>query len=373
LRTVTFQHTEDAVGIGQADSNTGGMDVVGNSEVLQDDYGIAVQADHFLDIVTGVDPSKFAGGSGRIGEEVLRRGLGFGTAVPVETSQKHKNPQGGEVEEDMVDERGLEAMDLSEGKGIIRGRNGRPPTKVTTVPRRLQVLAEIDYIPMEGRVDSRAARQSVKALQPRQVVVLGGPNDDMEDSAAPLTTDEVRLLAEAAKLSTAGHRDIPTPSNQETIQLEVGHAAYSVRLIAKPYRTKEEQATETEPPEPVELHEAKLGACTVSLLDYVATGQRVALDGSIVLAPPKPKRKRELPSAVYVSDGDVLLTDLRTEIIAQGLKADYSTHVGYAQLVVNGKIVVKKEQESGRVDVEGPLCEDFFTVRSIVCGQYVAL
>jgi hypothetical protein len=31
-----------------------------------------------VDIVTGVDPSKFAGGTGRIGEEVIRRGLGFG-------------------------------------------------------------------------------------------------------------------------------------------------------------------------------------------------------------------------------------------------------------------------------------------------------
>jgi hypothetical protein len=51
---------------------------VGNSEVLEDDYGIAVIPEHFIDIVTGVDPSKFAGGSGRIGEEVLRRGFGFG-------------------------------------------------------------------------------------------------------------------------------------------------------------------------------------------------------------------------------------------------------------------------------------------------------
>jgi hypothetical protein len=32
----------------------------------------------FVDIVTGVDPSKFSGGTGRIGEEVMRRGLGFG-------------------------------------------------------------------------------------------------------------------------------------------------------------------------------------------------------------------------------------------------------------------------------------------------------
>lgn len=66
---------------------------MGNSEVLEDDYGIAVIPEHFIDIVTGVDPSKFAGGSGRIGEEVLRRGFGFGVVdnAKGKTTAKRKN------------------------------------------------------------------------------------------------------------------------------------------------------------------------------------------------------------------------------------------------------------------------------------------
>jgi len=50
-----------------------------------------------------------------------------------------------------------------------------------------------------------------------------------------------------------------------------------------------------------------------------------------------------------------------------------STHGGYSQLVVNGKVVVKKEKESRKIGIEGPLCEDFFTVRNILCGQYITL
>lgn len=79
---MTFEVREEAVGIGQPDSvaKYGIGESVGRSgEVLEDDYGIAVKAESFVDIVTGVDPSKFAGGTGRIGEEVLRRGLGFGS------------------------------------------------------------------------------------------------------------------------------------------------------------------------------------------------------------------------------------------------------------------------------------------------------
>lgn len=302
-----------------------------------------------------------------------------------------------------MDERGLEAVDLSEGRGIIRGRKGRPPTKVTLVPRRLSVFAEIVYIPLEGRVDSRAARQSVRALQPRQVVVLGGAkNESSPSSDAQEVVDEVKLLAEAAQSFATGQKEVFTPFDQDTVELEVGHAAYSVRLIDNPYRTREEKEQEEEPPEPIESYEAKLGACTASLLDYVATGQKVALDGSIVLAP---RLSSSRPPSIYLSDGEVLLTDLRSELIAQGMKAEYryvelisrseclvvtrnemshsyaysyfislcSAHAGYTQLVVNGKVVVRKDQDSGRIYLEGPLCEDFFAVRSVVCGQYVTL
>ena len=66
---VTFSVREEAVGIGQPDSiaKYGIGESVGRSgEVLEDDYGIAVRAESFVDIVTGVDPSRFAGMSGRI-------------------------------------------------------------------------------------------------------------------------------------------------------------------------------------------------------------------------------------------------------------------------------------------------------------------
>jgi hypothetical protein len=375
---VTFEIREEAVGLGQSDSTAkyGIGETVGRSgEVLEDDYGIAVLPERFTDIVSGVDPSKFAGGSGRLGEEVTRRGFGYG----METRSKKKNKSAlgssrvsdddDQSDSDAMDEQALEAVDLSEGNGIIRGRSGRPPTKVTTVPRRVEVLAEVSYVPLEGRVDARAARQSVRALQPRQVVVLGGPAKAEKGDGL---VDEVTMLAEAAVSFATGNKHVHTPSDGEMVELDVGHAAFAVRLVNTPYHAPEEMETEELPPEPVEPFEARVGACAVSLLDLVATGQKVALDGSIVLAP-RISISDNKSSSIYVSDGDVLLTDLRAELIAQGMKAEYSAHKGYSQLVVNGKIVVKKSQDGGRMNVEGPLCEDFYTVRAVVCGQYVNL
>ena len=80
-KTVTFEVREQAVGIGQIDSiaKYGVEESVGRSgEVLEDDYGIAVIPEKFNDIVTGIDSSKI-GGTGRLGDDVLRRGLGFGS------------------------------------------------------------------------------------------------------------------------------------------------------------------------------------------------------------------------------------------------------------------------------------------------------
>ncbi|KAL7572769.1 hypothetical protein ACA910_009030 [Epithemia clementina (nom. ined.)] len=397
-----FEVREEAVGIGQNDSiaKFGIGESIGRSgEVLEDDYGIAVQHDHFTDIVSGVDPSKF-GATGRVGEDVLRRGFGYagssgGGGGPKAVSDDEGPSGGGGVTGEGSDggvdndQELQEAVDLSEGNGIIRGRNGRPPMKVSTVICKLEVLAEISYIPgLEGRVDARAARQSVRALQPRQVIVLGGPDSNntietmkQEEQELPLV-DSVAQLAEAAQsffaaapAPIASSSLLFTPTNGETVELKVGHAAYAVRLIDTPFQTPEEKEVGLPVPEPAEPFEIKLGPCTVSWIDAVATGQKVALDGSLVLAPPAHKKKKS-PS-LYLSSGDVLLTDLRAELMAhpQGrFKADYSAHKGYAQLVINnGKVIVRKDLNSGRIQVEGPLSQDFWTVRDIVCRQYVVL
>lgn len=388
---MTFPVREEAVGIGQPDSVSkyGIGESVGRSNVLEDDYGIAVKAESFVDIVTGVDPSKFAGKSGRIGEEVMKRGLGFGSdGKPVMDSSGGAGMgslarelgdgagQDGDADDGVLNEKMLEVADLSSGKGIIKGRNGRPPVKVSVVPRRLEVLAEVAYTPLEGRANARAARQSVRALQPRHLVVIGGPKEN-----SMLLADALRTSSSGPSSKDDGDKKslAHIPMVGETIQLTVGHAAYGVRLIDMPYLTQAEkeemELADTEDAiEPVEPQEAKIGDCTVSLVDYVATGKKWAVDGSIVLAP----RRRQLVNSLkqpslMLSTREVLLTDLRAEVTALGMKAEYGALSGYSQLIVNGKIVIRKDNATGKLDVEGPLCQDFYAVRSVVCGQYVTI
>ena len=332
---MTFDVREEAVGIGQPDSvaRHGIGESIGNAqgrgEILEDDYGIGVVAESFVDIVTGVDPGKFAGKSGRIGEEVARRGLGFAAdgrlGVDAAGGAGEGNSaakEGGGAEG--INERMLEVADLSSGKGIIKGRNGRPPVKVSVVPRRLDVLAEVVYIPLEGRVDARAARQSVRALQPRHLVVIGGPKASSLSLADALRGSSAGPSGSKGALALAH-----APSDGETVQLTVGHAAYGVRLIDTPYLTQEEkeemELAGKEDIEPIEApFEAKIGECTVSLVDFVATGKKWAVDGSIVLAPRRKLEESSLKQpSLMISTREVLLTDLRAEVTALGMKAEY--------------------------------------------------
>ena len=216
--------------------------------------------------------------------------------------------------------------------GLSERGNNQSPIKVSTTPKQIEVLAEIAFIPLEGRVDAKSARQSVRALQPRQVVILGGGKPPrMGDN-----DNNDQLVGEATLLADAVPGRVYCPSDGNTIKLKVGHAAYSVRLIDNAYTPRQSQNADTDDGDAndndgddnnddvIEAYEAKMGECTVSVLDYVATGQKVAADGSIVLAPKKRCSKNDIRQQnVMISDGEVLLTDLRSEISAQGMKVEY--------------------------------------------------
>ena len=392
---VMFEVREEAVGIGQSDSvaKYGIGESIGKSgQILEDDYGISIQPDRFLDIVSGMIPgdstSKFTAGiqnnnTNNNNRNNNNNSYGLDGSTTNNNNNNNNNNEdennNGKGEEGEDGGFGEEAIDLSEGRGIIRGRNGRPPIQVSTITKKMDVLAEIVYIPLEGRVDARAAKNSIRALQPRQVVWLSSKtSSDPQSKSSNNTTN-----------STTKHH-FPSQGNGHALELDVGHAAYSVRLIDTPYlSSKDKEAQQQQQivvPEHVvmEPYEAKMGECTVSLLDCVATGKIVKEDRAVVLAPAakiqltKSSKSRQ---PIMLSDGDVLLTDLRSELIAQGMKAEYTVHPHYTQLIINGRIIVRKDESntgnsnssSGRINVEGPLCQDFFTVRQVVCSQYVTL
>ena len=78
---VMFEVREEAVGIGQPDSiaKYGIGESIGQAgEVLEDDYGISVKPERFVDIYPSNYGGGGGGGSGRMGGDASGRGIGFG-------------------------------------------------------------------------------------------------------------------------------------------------------------------------------------------------------------------------------------------------------------------------------------------------------
>ena len=76
---------------------------------------------------------------------------------------------------------------------------------------------------------------------------------------------------------------------------------------------------------------------------------------------------------VMLSEGDVLLSNVRVQLRALGMKAEYRAGEDEEQLIVNKSILVRKRANDGKTRIEGPLCEDYFAVRSVLYNSFVML
>lgn len=64
--------------------------------------------------------------------------------------------------------------------------------------------------------------------------------------------------------------------------------------------------------------------------------------------------------------GDVKLSKLKAELSKRGISAEFSA----GSLVCAGSVLVRRTDDDSGLVLEGPLSEDFYTVRSVLYGQY---
>ena len=64
--------------------------------------------------------------------------------------------------------------------------------------------------------------------------------------------------------------------------------------------------------------------------------------------------------------GDVKLSELKAALTKKGISADFSA----GSLICAGSILVRRTDDDSGLVLEGPLSDDFYTVRSILYGEY---
>ena len=238
---MSFSVRERSLGIGQ--------DVADDMKTTEfdadiDEYGIAVNPDNFFDLVSGMNRQ-----GGKLAE--MNSNLGYGA-----NGEKVKNRFGigqniydeEDEEDNELAELQAEYSDLSEGTGIVRGRGGKPHSKISPKVVDFEVLAELHYVPFEGVGDAQTSRQTISLLQPRAVMVLGGGRQPFEDEdkvedegeGEGEGEDEVVLLENAVKLREG---NFYRGNDGETVTTQIGSNAFNARLIDTPY---EDEVAETD-------------------------------------------------------------------------------------------------------------------------------
>lgn len=64
--------------------------------------------------------------------------------------------------------------------------------------------------------------------------------------------------------------------------------------------------------------------------------------------------------------GDVKLSELKAELSKRGISVEFSA----GSLVCAGSVLVRRTEDDSGLVLEGPLSENFYTVRSVLYGQY---
>lgn len=71
-----------------------------------------------------------------------------------------------------------------------------------------------------------------------------------------------------------------------------------------------------------------------------------------------------IPSGPSIIIGDVKLSELR-RLIALTLTSIKAEFTSSGDLICNGKVLVKKDQASGELYIEGPLCKEYYQIRNL--------
>jgi len=148
-------------------------------------------------------------------------------------------------------------------KGSSRVETADPPSSVRRILPPGGLRRSREHTP-EGRADVHVAHQSVWVLQPRLLVII-----DRHKSNALMLADALCTPSSGEGGKNNGTSPLAhIPVDGEKVELTVSHTAYGVRLLDTPYLTRWDGNDGT----PRSGASAKIGDCSVSLVDLVATG-----------------------------------------------------------------------------------------------------
>ncbi|MEE6494364.1 hypothetical protein FKM82_017112 [Ascaphus truei] len=262
------------------------------------------------------------------------------------------------------------------------------PTKCVLTTESMEIKARVTYIDYEGRSDGDSIKKIINQMKPRQLVIVHGPPDAGQD------------LSEACRAFGGKDIKVYTPKLHETVDATSETHIYQVRLkdslvsSLKFCKAKDTELAwidgvldmrvakvdtgvileEGELKEDGDDSEMQVDAPAV---DASAIAQQRVIksifgdddkeisEESEIIPTLEPLPSNEVPGHQSVFMNEPRLSDFKQVLLREGIQAEFVGGV----LICNNMVAVRRT-ETGRIGLEGCLCEDFYKIRDLLYEQY---
>ncbi|RWS25149.1 cleavage and polyadenylation specificity factor subunit 2-like protein [Leptotrombidium deliense] len=236
------------------------------------------------------------------------------------------------------------------------------PTKCVVNVQTFNVNAKIQYIDFEGRSDGESLKKIISMIKPRRLILVRG------------SSDSIKGLADYCKSAGSVSNKLFTPSMYEIVDATTESHIYQVKLKdslvsslsfsqAKDGAELAWVEAEIEMPEEESLLPQKETA--ENKTDVEMKDNDDSSGGRDLLPTLRPLPATQLPSHYTIFINELKLSDFKQVLMKSGVQAEFSGGVLYC----NNQVAVRRN-ETGRIHLEGTLCDDYFKVRDLLYQQY---
>nr|KAF6499613.1 cleavage and polyadenylation specific factor 2 [Molossus molossus] len=261
------------------------------------------------------------------------------------------------------------------------------PTKCISMTESIEIKARVTYIDYEGRSDGDSIKKIINQMKPRQLIIVHGPPEASQD------------LAECCR--AFGGKDIKVymPKLHETVDATSETHIYQVRLkdslVSSLQFCKAKDAElawidgvldmrvskvdtgvileEGELKDDVEDSEMQVDAPSDSsviaqqkaMKSLFGDDEKEIGEESEIIPTLEPLPPNEVPGHQSVFMNEPRLSDFKQVLLREGIQAEFVGGV----LVCNNQVAVRRT-ETGRIGLEGCLCQDFYRIRDLLYEQY---
>ncbi|KAH0502430.1 Cleavage and polyadenylation specificity factor subunit 2 [Microtus ochrogaster] len=261
------------------------------------------------------------------------------------------------------------------------------PTKCVSATESIEIKARVTYIDYEGRSDGDSIKKIINQMKPRQLIIVHGPPEASQD------------LAECCR--AFGGKDIKVymPKLHETVDATSETHIYQVRLkdslVSSLQFCKAKDAELAWIDGVLDMRVSKVDTGVIleegelkddgedsemqvdGPSDSSAIAQQKAMkslfgdddkelgEETEIIPTLEPLPPHEVPGHQSVFMNEPRLSDFKQVLLREGIQAEFVGGV----LVCNNQVAVRRT-ETGRIGLEGCLCQDFYRIRDLLYEQY---